>query len=481
MARRSSLVSSISLSCLFATIGLAAEPPDGTVRWRSTQPVDAGGTNGDYAWAAAADDRGRLVAIGDAATATVGRMVVMRRTATGDPDPTFGGPAGLVVNPFGLVGTSTGRAIAVQRDGRILVTGSHAANGNVDFLVGRLLADGQPDPSFSGDGWLLVPFDRVPNGVDVASGIAVDIFGRIVVGGTACWSGSDCDFAVARLGSNGQLDPNFGNGGKVSVAFDLPGSGLNDVAAAVAVDLDTRIVLAGSAESAGPAANRMLALLRLLQSGALDLGFGTAGKVVVDSTAAIDGNYDQLRALVIRPDGRIVAAGESYRPPATNALALQLLPTGALDASFGGGLRLIPFCQVSTGSCVGPPLDSANGIAVQGDGGLLVAGRSTRRPTSEDDFGFARLRPNGTLDPGFGDSGTLQVDLEYGVGTHDDTAYGLALVAGRPVAFGPAEWNGLDFDFGFVQVAEDLVFADGFESGFYERWSSWAGASLPPL
>ncbi|MND09240.1 hypothetical protein D3C83_324020 [compost metagenome] len=54
-------------------------------------------------------------------------------------------------------------------------------------------------------------------------------------------------------------------------------------------------------------------------------------------------------------------------------------------------------------------------------------------------------------------------------------------MAGRPVALGPAEWNGLDFDFGFVQLTENLVFADGFQSGFFERWSSWAGASVPPL
>lgn len=70
--------------------------------------------------------------------------------ADGDLDPTFSGD-GRVVSDFGSAERADG--VAVQADGRIVVVGTGCGG---DFLVARYDAGGALDPSFSGDGWVCI-------------------------------------------------------------------------------------------------------------------------------------------------------------------------------------------------------------------------------------------------------------------------------------------------------------------------------------
>src|SRR5690606_2795814 len=93
-----------------------------------------------------------------------------------------------------------------------------------DFYVARFTADGELDTSFSFDGRTTVDFD---GGDDICTGLAVQPDGKIVIVGTSApHLGSNGDFAIARLNSDGTLDTaGFGNGsGKSVVAFDLGGN-----------------------------------------------------------------------------------------------------------------------------------------------------------------------------------------------------------------------------------------------------------------
>jgi hypothetical protein len=57
-----------------------------------------------------------------------------------------------------------------------------------------------------------------------------------------------------------------------------------------------------------------MALTGVIVSAAeLDTGFGAGGKVVTD----VSGSYDEIRAVAIQPDGRIVAAGVTGATPST--------------------------------------------------------------------------------------------------------------------------------------------------------------------
>src|SRR2546425_858379 len=103
----------------------------------------------------------------------------------------------------------------------------------------------------------------------------------------------------------GALDPSFGSGG-ITVT-DFNGS-IDDAAFAVAVQPDGKILAAGYVFSSA-ATNYDFALVRYLPDGSLDAGFGMNGKVATD----FYGSTDVARAVALQPDGRIVVAGYTLR------------------------------------------------------------------------------------------------------------------------------------------------------------------------
>jgi uncharacterized delta-60 repeat protein len=124
--------------------------------------------------------------------------------------------------------------------------------------------------------------------------------GRIVVaGGASDPAGPGGVFAVARLLRSGALDTSFdGDGWKTT---DL--AGFDESALAVAVQLDGRILAAGT--SANPDFTRDFALVRLNADGSDDLTFGALGRVITDFV----GTTDEVRGIALQADGKIVLAG----------------------------------------------------------------------------------------------------------------------------------------------------------------------------
>ncbi|HSO75300.1 MAG TPA: delta-60 repeat domain-containing protein, partial [Blastocatellia bacterium] len=102
----------------------------------------------------------------------------------------------------------------------------------------------------------------------------------------------------------GDLDPTFGNGGKVSTDF----FGMNDAAHAMIVQGDGKIVVAGFYNSAFSAG---FALVRYLGGGGLDPSFGGTGKVLTD----FSGNGDGALAVALQSNGKIIAAGAAQGSP----------------------------------------------------------------------------------------------------------------------------------------------------------------------
>ena len=73
-------------------------------------------------------------------------------------------------------------------------------------------------------------------------------------------------------------------------------------------------------------------------------------------------------------------------------------PNGSLDTSFSGDGKL----TTDFGGA-----EHAFAIALQADGKIIVAGRST----AGDDFALARYNPNGSLDTGFSGDGKLTTNF----------------------------------------------------------------------
>lgn len=336
----------------------------------------------------------------------VGKMgdpVVVRYNPDGTRDPGFG-DQGVVTRDFSA---SDGLdAVVLQRDGKIVVAGRAGGalgTGTVDFLVARFNLDGTPDAMFGGgQGFVLTGFG--PGRDDVATAVVLQPDGRIVLGGRSelISPSVDEDFALARYLPDGTLDPTFGNNGLVLTDFT---NGSKDNISALALDADGRIVAGGcrgGVEACEFDRFSDFALARYLPNGSLDTSFDGDGKVTTDFPS---GREDAVLGLAIQAsDGKIVAGGFSRVGPG-NGLAFAIaryLPDGSLDTAFDTDGRVTTEFGFA-------PNNQANSLIVQPDGMIVAAGRSTLGGDFSDPtaLALAQYRPDGSLDNGFGSGGKV--------------------------------------------------------------------------
>jgi uncharacterized delta-60 repeat protein len=243
--------------------------------------------------------------------------------------------------------------------------------------------------------------------------------------------------AARALAAAGDLDQNFANGGKKTVAFSNDG-GFDD-AHAVAIQPDRastvnsneqRIVVAGS--SAQGATGRDFAVTRLLPGGGVDKSFSGDGRRIFGF--ANGAGDDIANGVAIQPDGKIVVAGVTYDGGTgeQDFAVARLNPKGSLDRTFSGDGR-------KTFDFVNPGQDeAASAIALQGDGKVVVAG--TWSPLRE--FVVARLNPNGSFDHTFGDGhGKARVSFN-GSSSDIATAVAISPADGKIVVAGQSDQSG---------------------------------------
>jgi uncharacterized delta-60 repeat protein len=239
---------------------------------------------------------------------------------------------------------------------------------------------------------------------DVAYAVAVQPDGKIVVAGST-FNGVDNDFALARYTITGTLDLGFSTDGLVTTAI----SG-DDVARSVAIQTDGKIVVAGFA-------NEDFAVVRYNEDGTLDeANFGSGTGIV---TTDFFGALDQAHGLAIQPaDGKLVVAGFSDIDESEEFAVGRYLTTGALDtATFGSGTG------VATTDFVTNSTDQAYSVALQPDGKIVLAGFINTGAGATDDFGLARFTATGELDGSFGTNGRVVTSLTG----NDDQAYSVGI------------------------------------------------------
>ncbi|MBB5208084.1 hypothetical protein [Chiayiivirga flava] len=216
--------------------------------------------------------------------------------------------------------TSVGGA-AIDSQDRVLIAGANeTAPGNVDFQVLRLLANGAADAGFGNGGAATVGFDYGGNDTDIAHAVAIDAGDRVVLAGAVELAGTlDTDFGIARLRTNGTLDPSFNLGGRVTIHFDLQSTNPTDAARAVAVQADGNIVVAGTVRDFAVNVMR-IGIARMTPDGGLDptwceedcdFTYGTArnGKRVIFFGAASEAREHDLAHLAVGDGGEVVIAG----------------------------------------------------------------------------------------------------------------------------------------------------------------------------
>ncbi len=264
---------------------------------------------------------GKIVVAGFAHVTTGGaaiQLAVARYTTTGILDTTFG-TGGSTLTPLGDDGTNTqANAVTLQPDGKIVVAGfaKTSAGPTVNQLcIARYTTDGALDTTFGTGGSTLTPLGDGAN--TVANAMALQSDGKVVVTGSAhvTVGGAATQLAVARYTTDGALDLSFGTGGSILTSL---GDGTNTLANAMALQSDGKIVVTGSAHVTVGGAATQLAVARYTTDGALDPTFGTGGSTL---TSLGNGTTTQANAVTLQPDGKIVVTGSATTPATQLALA----------------------------------------------------------------------------------------------------------------------------------------------------------------
>ena len=300
-------------------------------------------------------------------------------------------------------------ALAVQPDGRIVVSATVANGASGDFGVLRLLPNGTLDTTFGNQGQVLVPFDLAGPADDVPSHVLLQPNGRIVQCGTA--RGADNaggkDFAFARLTASGTLDTSFSGDGRATVAFDIGAEKeRDDEAARCILQADGKIVAAGWAAVAG--ALPRMAVTRLNPDGSRDTGFNGNGTATVDFGVS----FEESRAFGVRaqPDGKLLLAGLASGSGGSRWGLARLGNNGQIDTGFGNG-GVVLFDPGITGYTPVQALD----LWVRDDGSFLVTGALQVTPSTDNfDFGVFAFDASGSPDAAFGNAGGIVIPFDLG-------------------------------------------------------------------
>ena len=206
--------------------------------------------------------------------------------------------------------------------------------------------------------------------------------------------------------------------------------------------------------------------LALAASGDLDPTFSGDGKLTTNFGGTLN---DNARAMAIQSNGKIVVAGTRSQgdviPPTSSDFAVaRYNSNGTLDTTFSGDGRLTTHFG---------GLEEALGIAIQGDGRIVVVGQKCSSPDWICDVAIARYNTNGSLDPTFSGDGRQITD--YGGG--DNGSYGgVAIQTNGKIVVAGRMHNGSNYNFAVYRYnangSLDTTFSGdgGTSTGFAAGW-----------
>jgi len=290
-------------------------------------------------------------------------------------------------------------ASAVQADGKIVTVGTALYKPwwteklEDEIAVARFNVDGTLDNSFAGNGRVIVDYGT---GIGNGTAIAIQPDGKIVVGGYTS-NGANQDFALARLNTSGTFDNSFGIGGKILIDF----SDSDDLLHGIAIQSDGKIVAAGRTYDWRNQQGINFALCRYNANGTPDNSFSGDGKVITDfSTSQLPATHDEINALLLQPDGKIVVAGlHAWWTSPVDFIVARYNTNGTLDPAFNG----TGFITTGIGS-----VDIVQSAALHSDGKIVVSGYGYG---PSGNTAIVRYKTNGTLDSTFHGNGILNASL----------------------------------------------------------------------
>jgi uncharacterized delta-60 repeat protein len=263
---------------------------------RTLSAFTTSGTRGDTPSDAVLQADGKIVVTGGwNGTA----FCVARWNANGTLDTNFGMGGNLCANTS-PAGTGLTSSIAMQADGKIIVSGNFTTSftNPFDFIVFRFNQNGTLDTSFDGDGYARTDLN---GGNDAALSILVQPDGKIVaVGSARAVNAPDTGYGLVRYNADGSLDASFGAAGKALTTF-AGGEGFTEDFPA-ALQANGKIVVGRTRRRESPNFGNESQIARFNPGGSLDNAFGAGGQIVFTPLSSV-------KDLILQPDGKIVAVG----------------------------------------------------------------------------------------------------------------------------------------------------------------------------
>jgi uncharacterized delta-60 repeat protein len=296
----------------------------------------------------------------------------------GELDPSFSDD-GYVLLPEQQV------AVEALASGKALAVASN-------WTVRRFKVGGPRDLAYGGGDGIVMP----DFGADAqrVSNAAMQPDGKLVVVGTVI-EGLSAKTAVARFTTAGALDPTFSGDGIRTMAAGEDGF----IGSSVAAAPSGRVIIAGSTgvePGTGPVTDQDAAVIALTSSGSRVGTFGGSDGI---ATVDVAGDRDQGEGVDVQPDGRIVVVTTSIRAADDMSLmgVVRFTHDGALDLTFSQDARVVITFRSDVedwGGSAGSDVVVNPSTAEISVGGVVSYG-------SNDDFGYsfavARLSGSGTV------------------------------------------------------------------------------------
>jgi uncharacterized delta-60 repeat protein len=411
-------------------------PPDGpsfVVPTPFAVPLSAAGP--DQLQSAAPGPDGSFYAAGFAAqTTTSTRFVtVVRHLPTGAPDAAFGAN-GVVTTPLEFSGGAGEVGLAIQADGKILVSGttpSPTITGDRDIGIVRLDTNGTLDATFGTAGVAVINLNdaimagTTPTGADASRGLAVSAAGIFLHGvsrgvgkksADATADRTDTDYTVVKLLANGTVDTaGFGGqsitlgAGFTHTADTKPGQFRLDIqetgatARGLKVLADGKLMASGYTSTPSVGNTVQPVLIKLNANGTLDTTWGAdAQGVFHDVVIAVQ---TEIYSIALHADGTFTTAG--YGRAAGDINDFISLRFDA-DPASGANVRDLTYNNATNGALVFDPSGAMlgsncrNALALP-NGKTLLMGSTGPSNMPAQDAVAAFVDDAGQLDTAYGD------------------------------------------------------------------------------
>ena len=355
------------------------------------------------------------------------------------------GTGGIATSPLNASAHDRFMAVAQGSDGRTYAAGfTVTGDGDQAFAVARIDSSGQLDTSFGTAGIASVNIAVGGKTGELARAVAVQSDGKIVISGpfekdpsSAGDAARDIDVAAARFDTSGKLDASFGTGGVARMDW---GTGRNttgttyiaDTLWGMAIGNGGKVVLFGSTPATGDGrVDTDFVFGAFTSAGQVDTSFGQGGKLVIDIATAVN----NPRTVLVQSDGKIVGTGYSNIGGVVQPSLIRLTAAGQLDTTFGTN-------GIATHQVL-PGVAESYAVQQQGNNYILAGYRRGADNTEKVDMIVYRFDATGKWDQTFGTAGITRVDIAK----EDDRSRNvLVLPDGRILGVGSGKKDAVNID-----------------------------------